>query len=156
MAKSLDGGSGYGDPPKRTQFPKGVSGNPRGRPRGSRGLKADLKTVLHEHVTHPETGKRLRRRELIVRALAARALKGNVAAADKILALEMLAFGLEETQQVEAALSENDALILAQFMGEFPAVDPDAADTGDADLELSPSPSSDGDPDPAPDTQEKD
>jgi hypothetical protein len=152
MAKTDDGGSGYGDPPKRTQFPKGVSGNPRGRPRGSRGLKADLKAVLHEHVTHPETGQRKRRRELIVRALAARALKGNVAAAEKILALEIQAFGFEEVQQVEAALSENDALILAQFMGEFPTADADTVAADDANPEI-PSPL-DGDADPH--TQEQD
>jgi hypothetical protein len=30
---------GRGNPPKRTQFPKGTSGNLRGRPRGSKNLR---------------------------------------------------------------------------------------------------------------------
>ena len=33
--KSLDGAVGYGRPPKASQFKKGQSGNPRGRPKGS-------------------------------------------------------------------------------------------------------------------------
>ena len=37
---------GYRNPPKRHQFPKGKSGNPNGRPKGSKGLKTDLKQVL--------------------------------------------------------------------------------------------------------------
>jgi hypothetical protein len=148
------GGGGYGDPPKHTQFQKGASGNPRGRPRGSRGLKADLKTVLHEHVTHPETGKRVRRREMVVRALAAKAVRGNVSAADKILALEIQAFGFEEAQKAAPTLSENDALILAQFMGQSTMAVTDESDLPDPEPQPSPQ-SDDDDVDPDADTHEE-
>jgi hypothetical protein len=33
---------GYGKPPKHTQFKPGKSGNPQGRPKGTKNLKTDL------------------------------------------------------------------------------------------------------------------
>ena len=40
---------GYRNPPKRTQFKKGQSGNPKGRPKGSRN-KVSHRTMLEELV----------------------------------------------------------------------------------------------------------
>lgn len=37
---------GYGKPPKHSRWKKGQSGNPRGRPKGTRGLKTDLHDEL--------------------------------------------------------------------------------------------------------------
>ena len=37
---------GYKKPPKRTQFKPGQSGNPRGRPKGTKNLKTDLAEAL--------------------------------------------------------------------------------------------------------------
>ena len=42
---------GRGNPPKRTQFPKGTSGNLRGRPRGSK----NLRTLVLEAAKQPTT-----------------------------------------------------------------------------------------------------
>jgi hypothetical protein len=44
MAKDYD--IGYGKPPQHTQFPKGRSGNPAGRPKGARSLEEELKRLL--------------------------------------------------------------------------------------------------------------
>src|SRR5438105_4983911 len=38
---------GYGKPPVHTRFPKGVSGNPAGRPKGAKGLN----TIVRERLT---------------------------------------------------------------------------------------------------------
>ena len=42
---------GYGKPPKKTQFKRGRSGNPNGRPRKKPDLYSELTKVLHENVT---------------------------------------------------------------------------------------------------------
>jgi hypothetical protein len=41
---------GYGKPPKSTRFQPGQSGNPRGRPKGTKNLKTDLIEELHETI----------------------------------------------------------------------------------------------------------
>lgn len=52
-----DGGVGYGRPPRHTQFQKGQSGNPQGRPRGTPSIKADLAAALGELIDIKENGR---------------------------------------------------------------------------------------------------
>lgn len=110
---------GYGKPPKHSQFPKNKSGNPGGRPKGARGLKAELEAELNEFVTLTVNGKRkrVRKRRLVITALTTKAIKGNVSAADKLLALMIQAFGFEEQKAGSKPLSDTDQLILDQFFG---------------------------------------
>src|SRR5215208_3014056 len=42
---------GYGKPPVHTQFKKGVSGNPRGKKKGQKGLKAVVEDVFQQKVS---------------------------------------------------------------------------------------------------------
>jgi len=60
---------GYRNPPHHTQFKKGQSGNPRGRPCGSKNLKTLVNEVLNELLTITENGRRrkITKREAIVR-----------------------------------------------------------------------------------------
>ena len=48
---------GFAKPPSATRFPKGQSGNPAGRPRGSKNLSTILEQELEERVVIRENGK---------------------------------------------------------------------------------------------------
>jgi hypothetical protein len=61
---------GYGKPPRETRFRKGRSGNPRGRPRGSRNFASLLEEALAEPVVITENGRRKRATKLQVIATA--------------------------------------------------------------------------------------
>ena len=62
---------GYKKPPLHSRFKKGQSGNPRGRPRGSKNFSTLLTDALNEPVVVTEDGKRrkISKRELGVRQL---------------------------------------------------------------------------------------
>lgn len=109
---------GYGRLPRQHQFRPGQSGNPRGRPKGAKGLKSELLEVINEQVTITVGGKpkRIRTLKLVLKSLAAQAAKGKVNAADKLLSLVITAFGLEDERPVAKQLSETDRLILDQFL----------------------------------------
>ena len=112
---------GYGKPPRHTQFKPGQSGNPKGKPRGAKGLKEELREELDERVPIPMPDgkqKRVTKRRLVIKTLVAKAAKGSVAAADKLIALMIKAEGLEDERLPPRRLSETDELILQRFLGE--------------------------------------
>jgi hypothetical protein len=78
---------GYCKPPKHTRFKPGHSGNPRGRPRGTRNLKTDLAEELAERIPITEGGRKrsVSKQRGMVKQLVAKALKGDVRAASIIL-----------------------------------------------------------------------
>lgn len=85
---------GYGKPPVATRFPKGKSGNPKGRPKGSRSLDALLAKVLAKKIVVRE-GNRTRTvstGEAIMLSLREGALKREPFAIKKMLEL-MAMFG---------------------------------------------------------------
>jgi hypothetical protein len=70
---------GYGKPPRETRFRKGRSGNPRGRPRGSRNFASLVEEALAEPVVITENGKRKKATKLqaIVKQVVNKAAQGD-------------------------------------------------------------------------------
>lgn len=110
---------GYGKPPKHTQFKKGQSGNPKGRRKGARGLKTDLREELMEMLTITENGKttKLTKQRLMIKQLFAKASKGDVRAAIKMLEMANALLGPEqEASDAEQELTPEDAEIIREAL----------------------------------------
>jgi hypothetical protein len=80
---------GYGKPPVATRFRKGRSGNPRGRPKGARGIRTLLDEALGQEITISEGGRtsRISKREALILSLITKAIKGDMRAAAQTLRL---------------------------------------------------------------------
>ncbi len=89
---------GYGKPPKRTWFEAGKSGNPKGRPKLAPDILGEIvQEVLDAPMQYREGGrtKTATRREVRLKLLVERAVKGDVAAAELLLKKRKHAFRYE-------------------------------------------------------------
>jgi hypothetical protein len=77
---------GYGKPPSHTQFVKGQSGNPKGRPKGSQNLATILTKVSRERVKVTENGRTryITKFQATMLQLVNKALSGDLNAAREL------------------------------------------------------------------------
>ena len=94
---------GYGKPPLHSRFKKGFSGNPRGRPSGSKNISTLVREALDEPVIVTEEGgrRKITKRQAMVTQLVNRSAKADLRAL-KIL-LDMLQ---EMERRIEPGSSE--------------------------------------------------
>jgi len=85
---------GYGKPPLHTRFRKGHSGNPNGRPRGSKSFATLVNKALEQPVVLRRNGRTMTKRELLAEQLVNKAASGDYRAT-RLLTVE-LAPSLEE------------------------------------------------------------
>jgi hypothetical protein len=109
---------GYGRPPKHTRFKPGYSGNPKGRPKGTKNLKADLMEELSERISVSEGGKskKLSKQRALLKSLAAKAIKGDARAINILLNLIVRVLEVAAEERESDLISEDDLAILDNFM----------------------------------------
>lgn len=99
---------GYGKPPKQHRFAAGQSGNPKGRPKGAKGLKAMSREQLGQLITLRIDGKprKVRRIEAMIAKASELALKGDARALDRCL--KLYAEAVPDTPTLSNAMSGHD------------------------------------------------
>jgi len=80
---------GYGKPPKSNQFPKGVSGNPKGRPKGSLNLATVVLRESRQLVTSkgPNGVRKITKLEASVMQLSNKSAQGDLRSSKELFAL---------------------------------------------------------------------
>jgi len=81
--------TGYAKPPVETRFAPGKSGNPKGRPKGTKNVATIVRTIADEPVEYTSRGKKRRApaKEVILRRQQLNALAGDRKAAEFIIDL---------------------------------------------------------------------
>jgi hypothetical protein len=117
-AGSADYEVGYGKPPKRTRFQPGESGNPGGRPKGTKNLKTDLVEELREKVVvrEGEQSRRVSKQRAVVKTLVTRTLKGDARAATLLTSMMMRLLDTGEgAPETAEPLHDEEIAILEAF-----------------------------------------
>ena len=105
---------GPGNPPRHTRFKPGQSGNPNGRPKGSKNFATILHQQLRKKVTITVDGKpkRVTVQEVIARRLANDSMKGTTKAMELLIRLTSAksdeGAGIDAAREI--ALPDKDAL----------------------------------------------
>jgi sugar/nucleoside kinase (ribokinase family) len=121
--RSEDFEVGYGKPPKHSQFQAGCSGNPKGRPKGSKNLATQLSDALSEKVVITKDGRRLKvsKFEVILTQVVNKSAGGDLNAARLVISL-LQGMEVQAAQELaqkpnaeERSLAKEDASVLANL-----------------------------------------
>lgn len=119
MSKDKDDNEvGYRRPPLHTRFQPGQTGNPKGRPKGTANLRTDLRDELSEHIRVREGERDLNvsKQRAMLKALVAKALRGDARAANVVLGLVSKLFEAAAPIEPEPNLTADDQAILERFL----------------------------------------
>jgi hypothetical protein len=109
---------GYGKPPRQTQFKKGQSGNPKGRPGGIKNLSTVLSEALNEPVIVAENGRhrKITKRQAAFKQLVNEAAKGNWRALKLLVDILQDIERRTEPETAESSFSAADEKVIEQLM----------------------------------------
>ena len=109
-----------GDPPKEFRYPKGTSGNPKGRPKGSKNLKTIVMEAAANRVAATVNGvpRRISTLQATVMQLATKAASGDHKAMGKFLELvDEMELRAAAARPAQFPFSELDLEVLREVHG---------------------------------------
>lgn len=138
---------GYKNPPKHTRFKPGQSGNPKGKPKGTNNLQTDFDEELGEQIIIKESGtaRKISKQRVIVKALVAKAAKGDTAAAAKVFEQSNRASGTDAADDCEQDISAEDKAILEDYLARTSKQANETVSSDDDQRSVEPGGSVDGD-----------
>jgi Family of unknown function (DUF5681) len=109
---------GYKHPPKQTQFPPGTSGNPAGRPKGSRNLHSIVREAGKRivKVNGPAGQREVSLTEAVVMQMANSAAQGDHRAQRQFLNLVAVSEQVEDEGADETVLHVSDRAVMASML----------------------------------------
>ena len=109
---------GYKSPPKHSRFQKGASGNPSGRPKRPAPLHDDLQAELAVKVDVTEAGRarRFTKQQIVIKALIAKAAKGDPRAAAVLMSLRERGEAAAPPAAASAKLGPDDQKLLDDYV----------------------------------------
>lgn len=117
---------GYKKPPRHSRFRKGQSGNPNGRPKGTRNLRTLAEKELNQRIVIREGGieRRISKGEALVKAQYNKAIKGDTRAAGFVHQVLSAAKGIPEQDATDVPLTPEEEEILQRLLREGPNTAP--------------------------------
>jgi Family of unknown function (DUF5681) len=114
---------GFGKPPVSTRFKPGKSGNPAGRPKGTRNLSSDVKRTLQAKIRLKDNGKprKVSAQEALLMRLREKALKGDSRSLDRLLSYARIFNNDSEETMPKGSMAEEDQAILDAYAAEIRA-----------------------------------
>lgn len=110
---------GYMKPPKSGQFQPGQSGNPKGRPSGSKNTYKLLDDIVNEKVQITKNGKpvKISKKQTMLLQAVNKAVQGDLRALQTLLPMmTAVDHKNEELAKVADAIRQDDMEILKQYM----------------------------------------
>lgn len=117
---------GYRRPPRYTRFRKGESGNPSGRPKGSKNLTTVLAQTIEERVTYLEGGTRrtISKLEAAVKKLVDQATAGDARSMQQLFSLTQWVEGRSDALGApEQPMTDADREVVATIYNQLKSSD---------------------------------
>lgn len=115
---NIDYEVGYGKPPREMQFTRGKSGNPKGRPKGSKNLATSFMEIGHERITVTEGGRTrtMTKADAVVHQITNKAASGDLRAVREYFQIYKMFQCSEPTEEIVPDLSDREKDLMKNFM----------------------------------------